>query len=415
MIHSTENKATLQNILQQFPQNFEGGLGKFKNHQVKLHVDTSIKPVATPARPVPYHLKERVSKEIDKMNQQDVIEEHPATEPAPWISNAVIAPKADGAIRMTLYARNVNKAIQASNLPIPRQEDIKAKLSGAKVFSKMDFKSAFWQLELHPDSRYLTVFHTNDKLYRYKRLTMGVKPAQGELNMALQPLFANILQAHLIHDDLIAAATTNAEHNQAIEAVMNVISSAGIALNPDKCTFGVPEIEFWGLRIGSDGVRPDPAKVEALNHITPPQSREELASFLCMMQSNSDFISIFAKLAAPLRELTKKNVRFVWNKAHQTAYEVLIARFKQRTLLQYFEMDAQTFLFTDAHKTGLGAMLAQGDSIENAKPVAIASRTTNTSEQKYPQIDLEALAIDFALRRLRHYIVGSPTPLPRSK
>ena len=305
MIHSTENKATLQNILQQFPQNFEG-LGKLKNHLVKLHVDTSIKPVATPARPVPYHLKERVSKEIDKMIQQDVIEEHPATEPAPWISNAVIAPKADGAIRMTLDARNVNKAIQASNLPIPRQEDIKAKLSGAKVFSKMDFKSAFWQLELHPDSRYLTVFHANDKLYRYKRLTMGVKPAQGELNMALQPLFANIPQAHLIHDDLIVAATTNAEHNQAIEAVMNVISSAGITLNPDKCTFGVPKIELWGLRIGSDGVRPDPAKVEALNHITPPQSKEELTNFLCMMQSNSDFIPNFAKLAAPLRELTKK-------------------------------------------------------------------------------------------------------------
>ena len=130
-----------------------------------------------------------------------------------------------------------------------------------------------------------------------------------------------------------------------------------------------------------------------------------------MMQSNSDFIPNFAKLAAPLRELTKKNVRFVWNKAHQTAYEVLIARFNQRTLLQYFEMDAQTFLFTDAHKTGLRAMLAQGDSIENAKPMAIASRTTNTSEQKYPQIDLEALAIDFALRRFRHYIVGSPTKI----
>ena len=101
----------------------------------------------------------------------------------------------------------------------------------------------------------------------------------------------------------------------------------------------------------------------------------------------------------------------MWNKARQTAYEVLIARFKQRTLLQYFEMDAQTFLFTDAHKTGLGAMLAQGDSIENAKPMAIASRTTNTSEQKYPQIDLEALAIDFVLRRFRHYIVGSPTKI----
>lgn len=94
-------------------QNFEG-LGKLKEHQVKLHVDPSVKPVASPARPVPHHLKERVGKEIDKMIAQGVIEEHPPTQPAPWVSNAIIAPKSDGAIRMTLDARNVNKAIQAS-------------------------------------------------------------------------------------------------------------------------------------------------------------------------------------------------------------------------------------------------------------------------------------------------------------
>jgi hypothetical protein len=80
-------------------------------------------------------------------------------------------------------------------------------------------------------------------------------------------------------------------------------------------------------------------------------------------------------------------------------------------LLQYFDMGKQTFIFTDAHKTGLGAMLAQGDSVENAGPVAIASRATNDSEQRYPQIDLEALGIDFALRRFRNYVVGSPTKI----
>lgn len=409
MIQS-DNKEALQDILKNFPQNFKG-LGMLKNHQVKLHVDASVKPVAAPARPVPYHLKERVAKEIEKMIEQDVIEEHPPTEPAPWVSNAVIAPKPDGAIRMTLDARNVNKAIQATNLPIPRQEDIKAKLSGAKVFSKMDFKSAFWQIQLHPDSRYLTTFHANDKLYRYKRLTMGVKPAQGELNMALQPLFAHIPHAHLIHDDLIVATETDAEHNIAIAAVMQAIATAGITLNPSKCTFGSSEIEFWGLRIGSTGVRPDPAKVEALSHITPPRSKVELISFLCMMQSNADFIPNFAQHAAKLRELTKKNSRFTWTKEHHAAYEALIDRFKENTLLNYFDMAKQTFIVTDAHNTGLGAMLAQGETIENARPIAIASRTTNKAEQRYPQIDLEALGIDFALRRFRNYIVGAPTEI----
>ena len=87
---------------------------------------------------------------------------------------------------MTLNACNVNKAITPTNHPIPRHEEIKAKLAGCKWLSKMDLKSTFWQIELDESSRYLTVFHTNDKLCRYKRLTMGIKPAQGELNVALK-------------------------------------------------------------------------------------------------------------------------------------------------------------------------------------------------------------------------------------
>jgi hypothetical protein len=130
-----------------------------------------------------------------------------------------------------------------------------------------------------------------------------------------------------------------------------------------------------------------------------------------MMQSNAEFIPNFEKQAAKLRELSKKSTRFAWTGEHQAAYEALIEGFKKSTLLQYFDMGKQTFMFTDAHKTGLGVMLAQGDSVENARPVAIASRATNDSKQRYPQIDLEALGIDFALRRFRNYIVGSPTKI----
>ena len=125
------------------------------------------------------------------MIQQDVIEEYPRHEPAPWISNATLAPKPDGSIRITFDARNVNKVIQSTNLPIPWHEDIKIKLNGCKVFCKMDFKCAFWQIELEPTSRYLTVSHANGKLYKYKRLTMGIKPAQVELNVALRPVFCS--------------------------------------------------------------------------------------------------------------------------------------------------------------------------------------------------------------------------------
>lgn len=404
-------KGNIQSTLSKFPQNFQG-LGLLRNHQVKLHVSEDVKPVREPCRPLPYHLQERGTKALTKMIHDDVIEEHPQNEPAPWISNSVLIPKDDGTVRVTMDSRNVNKAILSTNLPIPRHEDIKAKLAGAKVFSKMDFKSAFWQIELEESSRYLTVFHGgDDKLYRMKRLTMGLTPAQGELNAALKKVFGHISNVFIIHDDLVIATATNAEHEEAIAQCMISISNSGLTLNPDKCVFGMKEIHFWGMIFSADGVRPDPSKVEALEYITPPTNKTDLISFLCMMQSNAEFIMNFAQKAALLRDLTKTRVHFKWKKEHQQCFDNLINDFKKSTQLKYYNLHEKTFIFTDAHVTGLGAILAQGENKESAVPVAFASRTTNIAEKNYPQLDLEALAVDFGLRRFRKYILGAPSDI----
>ena len=153
-----------------------------------------MKPVRDAPRPFPYHLQDRVTAKVQEMVDQGLAEEHPPNEPAPWVSNLVLAHKDDGDLRVTLDAKNVNRAIQSSNLPIPKQEDIKTKLAHKKFFSKLDFKSAFWQLELDPESR---KFQLSNKLYSHTVLTMGLKPAQGELNAALAPLFAHIEGVHL--------------------------------------------------------------------------------------------------------------------------------------------------------------------------------------------------------------------------
>ena len=148
MINTELNKShreMIQTILAKRPEVFSTRLGKHKHYQVRLHVDEKVKPIVSPPRPTPYHLKERIGKVVEEMISNDVIEEHPVGDPAPWISNSVIVPKPNGSLRITLDAKNINKAIQSSNLPIPRQEDIKAELAGSEVFSKLDFRNSFWQ------------------------------------------------------------------------------------------------------------------------------------------------------------------------------------------------------------------------------------------------------------------------------
>ena len=145
----------LYNCLARYLENFSG-LGKLKNY---------IKPVSVQQRSIPYHLKIQADQALNKMIKDGVIKLHPEDKPAPWISNIVIAPKPDGNIRIKVDARNLNKAIMSKNLPIPRHENIKPKLAGCEIFSKMDFKSVFWQIEIEDESRCLTVFYANDELY----------------------------------------------------------------------------------------------------------------------------------------------------------------------------------------------------------------------------------------------------------
>ena len=188
---------------------------------------------------------------------------------------------------------------------------------------------------------------------------------------------------------------------------MEAVQNADLTLNSEKFIFGKSEIKFWTMLFTFEGVKPDPEKVKALKHISPPKDKDELKSFICMMQSNTDFILNFAKKVAPLRTLLNGKP-FCWTHMHQKTFDNILNSSKDSLLLSYFDMSLPTYIFTDAHETGLGAILYQGENFENLKPVAIASRCTYKAEKNYAKIDLETMAIDFALRRFRSYLVGSP-------
>lgn len=108
---------------------------------------------------------------------------------------------------------------------------------------------------------------------------MRLKPAQGELYVILHLIFGNISNTHLIHDYLIIANQTVDEHLTTLKDAVTVISKSGLTLNPSKCTFGKKEINFWGMIHLEEGVHPDPAKVQALDYITEPQTKEKQMIF----------------------------------------------------------------------------------------------------------------------------------------
>ena len=401
---SDEHSPEKVSLISKFPTIFKG-LGKLKNHQVKLYINDSIRPVAEPARQVPYHLIKKRNEALDKLQQEGVIEEHVG--PADWVSNIVLTPKDNNETRVTLDMRQVNKAIQSTKLPIPRPEQVSSQLAGYKVFSKLDFKSAFYQLELDEESRHLTVFHGNGKLMRFRRLIMGASPASGELSKALSPLFKDIKHAYLIQDDLIVAGNTQEQHDKALHKVCKAIEKSGMTLNAEKCIISKAEVPWWGLVISSRGISPDPKKVEAVKQMTPPSNKEEVTSLICMLQSSGytkDFVIGLAEKTKHMRKLLKKNAKFKWNSQCDKEFNLLKEEFYKDILMRHYDPSLETFIEVDASRHGLSAILMQG---EDRHIVAVASRSTTPVESKYAQLDLEALAVDYGLSRFRFYTLGA--------
>ena len=109
----------------------------------------------------------------------------------------------------------------------------------------------------------------------------------------------------------------------------------------------------------------------------------------------------FARLAAPLTTLTRKDRRYEWTDGCEQSFREIKRRLISAPVLTIPEEGKKFDIYSDASKTGLGAVLMQ-----NGKVIAYASRQLKDHERNYPTHDLELAAVVFALKLWRHYLYG---------
>lgn len=114
-----------------------------------------------------------------------------------------------------------------------------------------------------------------------------------------------------IADDIIVFGTDDSDHDMNLHNLMQRARENNLVFNPDKCVIKVPEVTFFGTIYGSEGVRPDPARTQEINDLPEPNNRQELQSFLGMVQYLAPFLPHLSNMTAPLRGLLKKDADFV--------------------------------------------------------------------------------------------------------
>ena len=389
-------------FFKEFPTLFSG-LGKTDMAQ-KIRVKDGTTPTAiTTPRRVAQPLLPKVKQELDMMLEQGVIS--PVTQPTEWCFGMVPVLKPNGNVRICVDLTPLNKSVRREMHPMSTVDESLSKLAGSRIFSKLDAKSAFWQIPLSEDSKLLTTFITPFGRYCFNRLPYGICSASEIFQRTMMKILDGV-EGVICHMDDVLIHGPNAEtHNVRVRQTLQKIQAAGITLN-EKCEFSQRSIRFLGCIIDDKGVHVDPNKVAAVRNFPPPTNVTELQRFMGMVNHNAKFLPDLAKINGPLRQLLCKDRQWVWEAPQQEAFQQVKDLLSSSPVLAHYSPERETIVAADASKTGLGAVLIQVQEDKSRRPVSFISRSLTEAEMNYAVIEKEALAATWATERFNDYLLG---------
>ena len=173
-----------------------------------------------------------------------------------------------------------------------------------------------------------------------------------------------------------------------------------------KCAFMLPSVEYLGHKITAEGLQPTDEKIRAIRDAPAPRNVSQLKSFLGLVNYYGKFLPHLSSTLSPLYSLLQKQTKWTWGDSQRQAFQEAKAQLTSDCLLVHYDPDKELFLACDASPYGVGAVVSHRMEDGQEKPVAFASRSLVPAERKYSQLDKEALAIIFGVKKFQQYLIG---------
>ena len=272
-------------------------------------------------------------------------------------------------------------------------------MNNAKVYSVLDASNGYWQIKLSKDSQKYTTFNTPSGRHTYLRLPFGIKSSSEVFQRTVSQILENLDGCEVIADDILIWGKDTQEHNERLCAVLKRIREANMRLNKAKCKIGLTEVAYVGHVFGPDGLKTSEEKIRAILEIPEPRNKKELQGFMRTVNYLGKFIPNLSGINQPLRQLLEKDVAWHWDDAQKKSFKELKKAITTAPVLKYYDEKEDVVLSVDSSKDALGACILQ-----NAHPIAYASRSLNKSKQNYAQIEKEMAAIVFGATKFHEYL-----------
>jgi hypothetical protein len=305
---------------------------------------------------------------------------------SPWGCPALFVKKKDNSLRLCVDYRPLNVVTIKKKYPLLRIDILFDQLAGPKVFSKIDLCSGYHQIKIKPSDIPKTAFLTRYGLYEYLVMSFGLTNAPAYFMYLMNSVFMPELDRFIVVfiDDILIYSKTDEDHADHLRVVLQRLRDHRLYAKFSKCEFWLDSVKFLGHTISSEGISVDPTKVQEVMDWKPPTSVHQIRSFLRLAGYYRRFIPDFSKIAKPMTELLKKEVKFVWDDKCEEAFCTLRALLTTAPVLAQLDNIKPFDVYCDASGTELGCVLMQ-----NNRVIAYTSRALRNHEQNYPTHDLE--------------------------
>jgi len=280
--------------------------------------------------------------------------------------------------------------------PLPLIPPLISKLRDAKYFTKMDVRSGYNNIRIHPEDRWKVAFTTEYGLYKPKVMFFGLCNSPVTFQAYMNQTFTQELnEGWLIvyMDDLLVFSTNPDEHRKRTCHILDKLHTERLFLKPEKCVFDADEVEYLGMVIRPGQVAMDPAKLTGIESWPIPTSVMQVQSFLGFCNFYRHFISHYSDLARPLIDLTKKGIVFAWSDVCDHAFKTLKQIFMSAPVLRNPDPTRQFTIATDASLVATRGVLLQNNENGASHPCGYLSQSLSSAEQNYEIYDSELLAV----------------------
>ena len=401
---------TAEQIMSEFPSVFDGQVRTMPGEQFHISLTDEARPFCvTSPRTIPFAYRDKLKKELDLLMDQGIIA--PVTEPTDWCAPIVVVPKKDtDRIRMCVDLSKLNKFIRREHYPsiTPAEAVTDIQQAKAKCFTVFDALKGYHQCPLDAASQKLTTFITPFGRYMYLRAPYGICSISEHYDRRMDEVFAEVQNFRKIVDDVVVFDQDEKKHVEHVREILRLCQEKGISLNREKFKFCQPKAHFAGLTLTPEGYSVSNEIIDAIAKFPKPSSRTDLRSFFGLANQLGSSTNKLALVLAPLRSLLSTHNDFLWTSAHDEAFLQAKQSLTTAPTLAYFDPSRETFLYTDASTLGLGFLLLQKSSEDSSvwNVVQAGSRFLTDTETRYAVIELECLAVAWAIKKCHLFLAG---------